>query len=147
MKKLLLAASAVALAAAMSPAAIGSVQAAPAKSPYCKMAAGQKNLVAWNAYYHCNGEAPRPSHVAARARPEPAKDPMCKLAAGQKNLVAWNAYYHCNSAAPRAPQASVQNRRLYAQARLGPAKDPMCKLAPGQKNLVSWNAYYHCLSR
>jgi hypothetical protein len=144
MKKLLLAASAVALAAAMSPGAIGSVQAAPAKSPYCKMAAGQKNLVAWNAYYHCLGEAPRVSRTANRARPEPARDPMCKLAPGQKNLVAWNAYYHCLGPAPRA---AAQPRRLYAQARLEPAKDPMCKLAPGQKNLVSWNAYYHCLSR
>ena len=73
MKKLLFAASAVALAAAMSPAVIGSVQAAPAKSPYCDMAKSQKNLVAWNAYYHCLGEAPRPAHVAVRARPEPAK--------------------------------------------------------------------------
>ena len=147
MKKLLLAASAVALAAALSPAAIGSVQAAPAKSPYCKMAAGQKNLVAWNAYYHCNGEAPRPSHVAVRARPEPAKDPMCKLAPGQKNLVAWNSYYHCIGPAPRAPRASAERRRVYAQAQLAPAKDPYCDMAKSQKNLVAWNAYYHCLSR
>jgi hypothetical protein len=143
MKKLLFAASAAALAAAMAPAAIGSVQAAPAKSPYCKMAAGQKNLVAWNAYYHCLGEAPRPAHVAVRARPEPAKDPMCKLAAGQKNLVSWNAYYHCINAAPRA---SAPPRRLYAYAGPLQSKDPYCKLASGQKNLVSWNAYYHCLS-
>lgn len=127
MKKLLFAASAVALAATMSPA-VTSVQAAPQKSPYCNMAAGQKNLVSWNAYYHCLGEAPRVSHTASRARPEPAKDPMCKLAPGQKNLVAWNAYYHCLGPAPRA---SAQPRRLYAQARLEPAKDPMCKLAPG----------------
>ena len=53
MKKLLLAASAVALAGALSPAVTASVQAAPAKSEYCKMAAGQRNLVSWNAYYHC----------------------------------------------------------------------------------------------
>ncbi len=143
MKKLLFAASAVALAAVMS-SAVTTVQAAPQKDPYCKMAAGQKNLVSWNAYYHCNATAPRVSQTALRARPELAKDPMCKLAPGQKNLVSWNAYYHCLGPAPRA---SVQPRRLYAQARLAPAKDPMCKLAPGQKNLVSWNAYYHCLSR
>ena len=95
MKKLLIAASAVALAAAMS-SAVTSVQAAPQKSPYCgDLAKGQKNLVAWNAYYHCLGPAPRVSHTAVR--PEPARDPMCKLAPGQKNLVAWNAYYHCLS--------------------------------------------------
>lgn len=146
MKKLLFAASAVVLAVAMSPA-VTTVQAAPQKSPYCNMAKTQKNLVAWNAYYHCLGEAPRPSHVAARSRPEPAKDPYCKMAAGQRNLVSWNAYYHCNNPAPRAPQASAQRGRLYAQARLEPAKDPYCKMAASQKNLVSWNAYYHCLSR
>jgi hypothetical protein len=145
MKKLLLAASAVALAVAMSPA-VTTVQAAPAKDPHCAMAAGQKNLVSWNAYYHCNGTAPRVAHVAVRARPGPAKDPHCAMAAGQKNLVSWNAYYHCNGTAPR-PQASAQGRRLYAQAQLEPAKSPYCKLASGQKNLVSWNAYYHCLSR
>jgi len=143
MKKLLFAASAVVLAAAMSPA-VTSVQAAPQKSPYCDLAKSQKNLVAWNAYYHCLGEAPRISHTAVRPRPEPAKDPMCKLAPGQKNLVAWNAYYHCLGPAPRA---SVEPRRLYAQAQLAPAKDPYCELAKGQKNLVAWNAYYHCLSR
>jgi hypothetical protein len=26
---------------------------AEAKSPFCKYASAQKNLVAWNAYYHC----------------------------------------------------------------------------------------------
>jgi hypothetical protein len=158
MKKLLFAVSAVALAAAISPAVTGSAQAAPAKSPYCKMAAGQKNLVAWNSYYHCLGPAPRAAHVAVRARPEPAKDPYCKMAAGQKNLVAWNAYYHCLGSAPRAslegrrisaqaPRASREGRRLYAQAQLEPEKSPYCKMAAGQKNLVAWNAYYHCLSR
>lgn len=150
MKKLLFAASAVALSAAMSPAVIGSAQAASAKSPYCDMAKSQKNLVAWNAYYHCLGEAPRPARVAVRARPEPAKDPMCKLAPGQKNLVAWNAYYHCIGEAPRGPRASAEpRRRLYAQARVAPVpeKSPYCDMAKTQKNLVSWNAYYHCLSR
>jgi hypothetical protein len=145
MKKLLFAASALVLAAAMSPAVMSSAQAAPAKSPYCKMAAGQRNLVSWNAYYHCLGPAPRPSHVVARTPAGPAKDPYCKMANIQRNLVSWNAYYHCNGP---APQASVQDRRrLYAQARLEQAKDPECKLAAGQRNLVSWNAYYHCLNR
>jgi hypothetical protein len=95
MRKILIAASALALAGAMSPAVTGSARAAPAQSPYCKMAAGQRNLVAWNAYYHCLGPAARPSHVAARAPAGRPKDPMCKMASGQKNLVSWNAYYHC----------------------------------------------------
>lgn len=60
MRKLLFAASALVLAAAMSPAVTSSVQAASAKSPYCAMAAGQRNLVAWNAYYHCLSPAPAP---------------------------------------------------------------------------------------
>lgn len=147
MKKLLLAASAVALAAVMSPAVTGSVQAAPSKSPYCDMAKSQKNLVAWNAYYHCLGEAPRVSHTAARARPQAPHDPYCDMAKTQKNLVSWNAYYHCLGPAPRAPRASVERRRLYAQAQPAEAKSPYCDMAKTQKNLVSWNAYYHCLSR
>lgn len=147
MKKLLFAASALTFAMAVSPAVTSAVQAAPVKSPYCDMAKSQKNLVAWNAYYHCLGEAPRPSPVVARKRAEPPRDPMCKLAPGQKNLVSWNAYYHCIGPAPRAPRASVQSRRLYAQAQPAQAKDPYCKMAAGQKNLVSWNAYYHCLNR
>lgn len=39
------------------------------KSPYCKMAKGQKNLVSWNAYYHCVSPTPRPAQASARARP------------------------------------------------------------------------------
>ncbi len=100
MKKLLFAASALALAAAMSPAVTGSVQAAPAKSSFCKMAAGQKNLVSWNAYYHCVSAAPAPRlthHAAVRAPAGRPKNPYCKMAAGEKNLVSWNAYYHCLS--------------------------------------------------
>jgi hypothetical protein len=145
MKTILIAASALALAGAMSPAVVSSAQAAAAKSPYCKMANIQRNLVSWNAYYHCNNPAPRVAHVAVR--PGPAKSPYCKMANIQRNLVSWNAYYHCNNPAPRAPQASLQRRQLYAQARLEQAKDPECKLAAGQRNLVSWNAYYHCLNR
>ena len=124
-------------------AADKAVQAAPADNPYCKMAAGQKNLVAWNAYYHCLGPAPRPARVVARPRAEPPKDPMCKLAPAQKNLVAWNSYYHCLGPAPRA---AAPARRVYASAGRQQAKDPYCNMAAGQKNLVSWNAYYHCLS-
>ena len=92
-KKLVLSASAVAFAAAMSMAMVGQVQAA-ANSPFCNLAKSQKNPVAWNAYYHCLGPAPRPQHVV-RERRGPAKSPFCKLASSQKNLVAWNAYYHC----------------------------------------------------
>jgi hypothetical protein len=98
MKKILIAASALALAGAMSPAVTSSAQAAPAKSPYCSMAAGQKNLVGWNAYYHCLSSAPAPRlahHAAVRTPAGPAKDPYCKMASTQKNLVSWNAYYHC----------------------------------------------------
>ena len=102
MKTILIAASALALAGAMSPAVVSSAQAAAAKSPYCKMANIQRNLVSWNAYYHCNTPAPRAPQASlqrrqlyAQARLEQAKDPECKLAAGQRNLVSWNAYYHC----------------------------------------------------
>lgn len=147
MKKLLFAASALTLAVAMSPAVTSAVQAAPTKSPYCDMAKSQKNLVAWNAYYHCLGEAPRVSRTATRAKPQRPHDPYCDMAKSQKNLVAWNAYYHCLGPAPRAPRASLQGRRLYAQAQPAQAKDPYCDMAKTQKNLVSWNAYYHCLSR
>jgi hypothetical protein len=67
------------------------------------MASGQKNLVAWNAYYHCLGPAPRAPQASAKGRhrlyaqaqPAEAKDLYCKMASSQKNLVAWNAYYHC----------------------------------------------------
>ena len=104
MKKLLLAASALTFAVAMSPAVTSAVQAAPAKSPYCDMAKSQKNLVAWNAYYHCLGPAPRAPRASvqsrrlyAQAQPAQAKDPYCDMAKTQKNLVSWNAYYHCLS--------------------------------------------------
>lgn len=98
MQKMLFAASALVLAATMSSAVTSSVQAAPAKSPYCNMASSQKNLVAWNAYYHCLSAAPAPRlthHVTARAPAGRSKDPYCNMAASQKNLVSWNAYYHC----------------------------------------------------
>lgn len=95
MKKFIVAAAALGLAVSTVPALMGPAQAAPAKSQYCSLASGQKNLVGWNAYYHCLAPAPQPARVAVRSRPGPAKDPFCKLAGSQKNLVAWNAYYHC----------------------------------------------------
>jgi hypothetical protein len=110
MKKLLLAASALALAVAVIPAATSPVQAQSAKSPYCNLAKGQKNLVGWNAHYHClspaaqSAEEARPQtrhmsthgrRVYAQAQPESTKNPYCNMAKGQKNLVGWNAYYHC----------------------------------------------------
>lgn len=95
MKKLLVAAAALALAASTVPVLTGPALAAPAQNPFCKMAHAQKNLVAWDAYYHCLGTAPRPTHTALRRRPGPPESPFCKMAHAQKNLVAWNAYYHC----------------------------------------------------
>jgi hypothetical protein len=95
MKKLIVAAMALGLAVSTVPALIGVAQAAPAKSPFCSLAAGQRNLVGWNAYYHCLGTEPQPSRVAARRYAEPAKSPFCKLANQERNLVGWNAYYHC----------------------------------------------------
>jgi len=69
MNKLLLAASAVTLAATISPAVTSSAQAAPTKSPYCNLAKGQKNLGSWNGYYHCLNVAPQASRTLAQARP------------------------------------------------------------------------------
>jgi hypothetical protein len=94
-KKLIVAATALGLAVSLVPALIGTAQAAPANSPFCSLASGQRNLVGWNAYYHCLGAAPPPSRVAARTSAEAAKSPFCKLGGQQRNLVAWNAYYHC----------------------------------------------------
>lgn len=133
MKKFLFATSALALTVAMSPAVTNSAQAqeAPTKSPYCKMAKGQKNLVAWNAYYHCLGSTPQAAQETVRgrrtvaqarlrsgedrpfyaqARPEETKSPYCNMAKGQKNLVSWNAEYHCLGPAPEVAQTSVQAR-------------------------------------
>lgn len=95
MKKLIVVAAALALAVSTVPAFVGPANAAPAKSPYCKLAGGQKNLVAWNAYYHCLGTAARPTRLALRGRQGTARSPFCKLSGAQKNLVSWNAYYHC----------------------------------------------------
>lgn len=95
MKKLLMAAAA---AAVLTLPALAGAQAAPAKSEFCKMAAAQKNPIAWSEHYHCFDAAPA-QRVAVRkpartARAE-AKSPYCKMASAQKNLVSWNAYYHC----------------------------------------------------
>jgi len=119
MKKLLFAASALALTVAVSAAATNSVQAqeAPTKSPYCKMAKGQKNLVSWNAYYHCISPASEAAEASTQTR---------RTAAG-------------------ARLRSGQGRPLYAQAQAEQSKSPYCNMAKGQKNLVSWNAEYHCL--
>ena len=122
MKRLLFAASALALAAAMSPAVTGSAQAAPAKSPFCNMAKGQKNLVSWNAYYHCLGPV-------EAARPQAAR-----------RYVRTRGGYM----ARREPEYGY-GRPAYAQYQPEQDSSQFCKLAKGQKNLVSWNAYYGCL--
>jgi hypothetical protein len=94
MKRLIIAAT-LTLAASTIPVAVVQAQTAPAKSAFCDLAKGQKNLVAWNAYYHCLGPAPRVASVAAQARPSRATSQFCDLAKGQKNLVSWNTYYGC----------------------------------------------------
>lgn len=120
MKRLLLAVSTLALAAAVSPAVTSSAQAAPAKNPFCNMAKGQKNLVSWNAYYHCLGPSqaawPRERYMRSRER------------------------YRVRRSAEYAPPS-------YAQYQPGQDNSQFCKLAKGEKNLVSWNAYYGCLHR
>ena len=116
MQKLLFAASVLALA--ISPAVTSSAHAASAKSPYCNMAKGQKNLVAWNSYYHCLGPAPQAAQVPARTR---------RTAAAER-------------------VRSREGRGLYAQAQ-PERKSPYCNMAKGQKNLVAWTSYYHCLNR
>lgn len=122
MKRLLFAASALALAAAMSPAVTSSVQAAPAKSPFCNMAKGQKNLVSWNAFYHCLGPA-------QAARPE----------AAHRYVRTHRGYM--------GRRDSEYGQPAYAQYQPEQDSSQFCKLAKGQKNLVSWNAYYGCLRR
>jgi hypothetical protein len=119
MKKLLLAASVLALAA-MGPAMTRPVQAASAKNPYCNLAKGQKNLVSWNAYYHCLGAAPQATRTSAQARPAVREAP---------------------------PPGYAYGRPTFRPARREEARNPYCNLAKGQKNLVSWNAYYGCLNR
>lgn len=97
MKKSFFAAAAFGLAVSLVPALMGAAQAAPSKSQFCDLAKTQKNLVSWNAYYHCLGPAPRHARVEAQPRLAHAKSSYCDLAKTQKNLVAWNAYYGCLS--------------------------------------------------
>lgn len=97
MRKLLVAAGALALAVSTMPSLMGQAEAASVQSPFCQFAKAQKNLVDWNAYYHCLGTAPGPRRVVLRSRAGREKSPFCQFAKTQKNLVAWNAYYHCLS--------------------------------------------------
>ena len=98
MKKLLIAAAALTLAASTA-GLVGQSEAATAKSPYCNYAKAQKSPTAWNAYYHCTNAAPPARRVAIRTKPRhargPTKSPFCAYARAQKNAVAWNSYYHC----------------------------------------------------
>lgn len=126
MKRLLFAASALALAAAMSPAVTGSAQAAPAQSPFCKMAKGEKNPVSWNAYYHCLGPA-------QAARPE----------AGRRYVRTHRGYM--GRRGYEMGRGYEYGRPAYAQYQPEQDNSQFCKMAKGQKNLVSWNAYYGCL--
>ena len=98
MKKLLIAAAAVTLAAGFAGQSVAAPQ---TKSEFCKMAKSQRNPVAWNAYYHCNPAAAARAETVGRApaaAPQArAKDPHCAMAKSQRNPVSWNAYYHCIS--------------------------------------------------
>ena len=136
MKRLLFAASALALAAAMSPAVTSSVQAAPAKSPFCKMAKGEKNPVSWNAYYHCLGPA-------EAARPEAAH----RYVRTHRGYMGRRGYEYGRPAYAEygRPAYAEYGRPAYAQYQPGQDNSQFCKMAKGQKNLVSWNAYYGCL--
>jgi hypothetical protein len=94
MKKLLVAAAVSALAVWTGPAFIGQVRAAPAASPYCKMAGQQKNPMGWDQYYHCFG-APHITHVIARSHEAAPQKAFCKMAGQQKDPMSWDQYYHC----------------------------------------------------
>ena len=95
MKKLLIAAAAMTLAAAFAAPSY----AAPAKNEYCKLMGAQRNPVAWSAYYHCDNVAAAPAkrRVVARVnkRQATAKSPYCAMSRAQRNPVVWNEYYHC----------------------------------------------------
>jgi YHS domain-containing protein len=89
MKKVLIAAAVVALAAT----AFGQAQAAtPAKDPMCNMAA-QAGSASWQEHYNCWGK-PTPTRVSAHAPAGPAKDPMCNMSA-QAGSASWQEHYHC----------------------------------------------------
>ena len=92
MKKLLIAAAAVTLAIATTPALVAQVQAAPAKSPFCKIGFEGWNM-GWQQYYHCFGTSPRVVKTVHHVR-GPAKSPFCKIGFEGWNM-GWQQYYHC----------------------------------------------------
>jgi hypothetical protein len=92
-KPYLVGAALVAFAVA-APAFVNHAQAATSQDPFCKMANGEKNPIAWDEYYHCFGPTARVVHVVSHHRSAPL-DPFCKMANGEKNPVAWAEFYHC----------------------------------------------------
>lgn len=93
MKKLMIAAAGLALAATMGAAPIGQAQAAPAaKDPMCALGS-QGGSQSWQDNYHCWGHY-TPAKTVAHVPKGPAKDPMCSLGA-QSGSQSWAAHYHC----------------------------------------------------
>ena len=137
MRKLLVITAAFALVGGIGSALPEHAAAQSAKSPFCALAGQEKNLMAWDEYYHCMGTPPRARPVVRRTA-GPPRDPYCTMAAGQKNLVSWNAFYHCHPTQALAAAPAVHRVA-------GPPKDPYCSLAGQQKNLIAWDEYYGCM--
>jgi hypothetical protein len=96
MRKLPIIAAALALTVSAVPALIVQAQAAPAKSPYCKLAPAANQ--SWAEYYGCWSKPAmaRPAAAEARrpeAQPAAFKTNYCKLPAAAN--AAWAEYYHC----------------------------------------------------
>jgi hypothetical protein len=102
MKKMLIAAAAV-LAMSAAPTLLSQAQAAPAMSPFCKMAPAANQ--SWAEYYGCWGHAARgPGMAMEHPAMAPAAHPMaehmaadhtdfCKLAAAANT--SWDEHYGC----------------------------------------------------
>lgn len=95
MRKFTVAATMLAFALSAAPAVIQQAQAAPAKSPFCKGMASQKNLVSWAQYYKCWDTSPARVRLTAHVPAARNKSPFCAMGASQKNLVSWDQYYGC----------------------------------------------------
>src|SRR5262245_30963760 len=98
MRKSLMAAAGLAIAAAAAPGFVGQSQAASTKSAYCDLAKNQRNIPSWNEHYACLGpkakqavaREPAPTRTSANAR---GKSEYCDLAKNQRNVPSWNGHY------------------------------------------------------
>ena len=119
MKKLFMAAAALAIAVATAPNFVGQAHAASAKH--------------------------KASVTAANSGPE---SEFCKLAKSQRNAPSWNEYYKCLKAPQRQAlaQAPAPSKPIVGTVDRGPNSE-YCKMAKFQRNAPSWNEYYGCLRR